>query len=113
MANKKRNMVACSEMPCRPKKCVVTFRDTSGVDHAAVVSAESLYEAAVVALRQFRRADWSREGSLDLGSLRIEVWDQPTLYRVEVAKLEAWLKRSGGSPREVVLRNKLLEIART
>jgi len=99
-------------MPYRPKKCVVTFRDTSGVDHAAVITAESLYEAAVLALRQFRRADWSREGSLDLGSLRIEVWEQPTLYRVEVAKLEAWLKRSGGSPREVVLRSKLLELSR-
>jgi len=99
-------------MPYRPKKCIVTFRDAEGVDHAAVVTAESLYEAAVVALRQFRRADWSREDSLDLGSLRIEVWEQPTIYRVEVAKLEAWLKRSGGSPREVVLRTKLLELTR-
>lgn len=99
-------------MPSRPKKCIVTFRDGEGVDHAAVITAESLYEAAVVALRQFRRADWSRESALDLGSLRIEVWEQPTLYRVEIAKLEAWLKRDGGSPREVVLRGKLKELAR-
>src|SRR5262249_55923215 len=97
-------------MPQRPKKCVVTFRDYEGVDHAAVVTADSLYEAAVVALRQFRRADWSRDGALDLGSLRIEVWEPPTLYRIEVAKLEAWLKRPGGSPREVSLRSKLLEL---
>ena len=99
-------------MPYRPKKCIVTFRDSEGVDHAVSLTAESLYEAAVVALRQFRRADWSREDALDLGSLRIEVWEQPTLYRVEVSKLEAWLKRQGGSPREVVLRDKLRELAR-
>ena len=96
----------------RPRKCVVTFRDSEGVDHAVVLTAESLYEAAVVALRQFRRADWSRESALDLGTLRIEVWDQPTLYRVEVSKLEAWLRRSTGSPRETVLRSKLNEIIR-
>jgi hypothetical protein len=100
-------------MPHRPKKCIVTFRDAEGVDHAAIVTAESLYEAAIVALRQFRRADWSREDAFDLGALRIEVWDQPTLYRVEVAKLKAWLKRSGGSPREVVLRTRLNELANT
>jgi hypothetical protein len=96
----------------KARKCVVTFRDGEGVDHAVVLTAESLYEAATVALRQFRRADWSREAALDLGTLRIEVWEQPTLYRVDVAKLEAWLRRSGGSPREVVLRDKLKELAR-
>ena len=96
----------------KARKCVATFRDTEGIDHAVVINAESLYEAAVVALRQFRRADWSRESALDLGTLRIEVWEQPTLYRIEVAKLEAWLRRSGGSPREVLLRNKLKELVR-
>lgn len=111
MANKKR-ICYPPLVPYRPKKCIVTFRDTSGVDHAVSLTAESLYEAAVVALRQFRRADWSRESSLDLGSLRIEVWEQPTLYRVEVSKLEAWLKREGGSPREVVLRDKLKQLTR-
>jgi hypothetical protein len=95
-----------------PKKCVVTFRDVEGVDHAVVLNAESLYEAAAAALRQFRRADWSRQSAVELGTLRIEVWEQPTLYRVEVAKLEAWLRRSGGSPREVLLRNKLNELIR-
>ena len=97
----------------RARKCVVTFRDPEGVDHAVVLNAESIYEAAAVALRQFRRADWSREAALDLGTLRIEVWDQPTLYRLEVGKLEAWLRRSGGSPREVFLRNKLNELIRS
>jgi len=99
-------------MPSKPRKCVVTFRDAEGIDHAVVVNAESLYEAASLALRQFRRDDWSREAALDLGTLRIEVWDQPTLFRVEVAKLEAWLRRSSGSPRETLLRNKIKELIR-
>ena len=94
----------------RSHKCVVTFRDSEGVDHAVVVQAESLYEAATLGLRQFRRADWSREEALDLGTIRVEVWEQPMVYRIEVAKLEAWIKRSGGSPRDVLLRDKLREL---
>ncbi len=90
----------------QPRKCLVTFRDRHGVEHVAEVTAESLYEAGAVALQQFRRADWSRESSLEAGTLRVEVCDS-TFYNVRVAELEAWLKRSGGAPRDVAVRQKL------
>jgi hypothetical protein len=90
----------------QPRKCLVTFRDRNGVEHVAEVTAETLYEAGAVALQQFRRADWSREASLDAGTLRVEVCDS-TFYNVRVAELEAWLKRSGGAPRDVAMRQKL------
>ena len=87
----------------QPKICRVTFRDTEGVEHVAEVAAESLFEAGALALQHFRRADWSREASLDAGALRVEVCES-TFYTLKVAALEAWLKRSGGSPREVTMR---------
>jgi len=87
----------------QPKLCHVSFRDTEGVEHVAEVAAESLYEAGALALQQFRRADWSREASLDAGALRVEVCES-TFYMLKVAALEAWLKRTGGSPREVTMR---------
>jgi hypothetical protein len=90
----------------QPRKCLITFRDRQGVEHVAEVTAESLYEAGAVALQQFRRADWSRESSLEAGTLRVEVCDS-TFYNVRVAELEAWLKRSGGAPRDVAMRRKL------
>jgi hypothetical protein len=86
-----------------PRRCLVSFRDHEGVEHVAEVTAESLYEAGALALQQFRRADWSREASLDAGTLRVEVCES-SFYRVKVPELEAWLKRSGGAPREVFLR---------
>ena len=89
-----------------PRKCLVTFRDRQGVEHVAEVTAESLYEAGAVALQQFRRADWSRESSLEAGTLRVEVCDS-TFYNVSVAELEAWLKRTGGAPRDVVTKQKV------
>jgi hypothetical protein len=85
------------------RKCVVSFRDGEGVEHVAEVNAASLYEAGALALQQFRRADWSREASLDAGTLHVEVCES-TFYNVKVTELEAWLKRSGGAPRDVSMR---------
>lgn len=90
----------------QPRKCVVSFRDGEGVEHVAEVTAESLYEAGALALQRFRRSEWSREASLDAGSLRIEVCES-TFYHVKVAELEAWLKRTGGAPREVSTRREI------
>jgi hypothetical protein len=84
----------------------VSFRDEEGVEHVAEILAASLYEAGAVALQQFRRGDWSREASLDTGTLRVEVCES-TFYNVRVAELEDWLKRTGGKPSEVALRQKV------
>jgi len=88
------------------KACLVSFRDRRGVEHVAHVTAESLYEAGAVALDQFRRADWSREESLDTSTLRVEVCES-AFYNVKVEELEAWLKRTGGAPRDVIRRQKI------
>lgn len=90
----------------QPRKCVVSFRDSEGVEHVAEVAAESLYEAGALALQQFRRCDWSREASLEAGTLRVEVCES-TFYNVKVAELESWLKRTGGAPRDVAMRRKI------
>ena len=88
------------------RRCLVSFRDDEGVEHVAEVMAASLYEAGAVALQQFRRGDWSREASLDTGTLRVEVCES-TFYNVKVAELEDWLKRTSGKPSEVALRQKV------
>jgi hypothetical protein len=72
----------------------------------AEVIAESLHEAGALALQKFRRSDWSREASLDTGTLRVEVCES-TFYKVKVAELEAWLKRTGGAPRDIIARQNL------
>lgn len=87
------------------RKCVVKLRDDEGVEHAVQVLAASLYEAALVALQQFRRSDWSREVALDAALLQVEVWQAPTMYKIKVEDLEKWLERKGGSPRDVALRH--------
>jgi hypothetical protein len=88
------------------KKCFVSFRDTDGVEHVAEVMAASVYEAGALALKQFRRSDWSREASFETGTLRVEVCEAQ-FYTIVVTDLEQWLKKSGGSPREMTMRNNI------
>ena len=90
----------------QPRKCAVSFRDGEGVEHLAEVTAESLYEAGALALQQFRPAEWSREASLDAGTLRVEVCES-TFYNLRISDLEQWLKRTGGSPRDVMARQRV------
>ena len=89
------------------RKCVVKMRDPEGIEHAVQVQAGSLYEAASLGLKQFRRSEWSREATFEAGMLQVEVWEAPTIYRISVGNLERWLQRSGGSPREVSLRQRI------
>ena len=96
----------CSPPMGQPRRCVISFRDGDGVEHVAEVLAASLYEAGAVALQQFRRAEWSREASLDTATLRVEVCDS-TFYNLKVTELEDWLKRTGGKPSDVALRHKV------
>jgi hypothetical protein len=77
------------------RKCVVKLRDAEGVEHAVQVLAGSLYEAGCVALHQFRRSAWSHQAALETGMLQVEVWEAPTVYKINVADLENWLGRSG------------------
>jgi hypothetical protein len=90
-----------------PRRCVVKLRDLEGVEHAVQVSAGSLYEAACVALCQFRRGAWSKKAALETMTLQVEVWQAPTVYKISVQNLDRWLAQSGGSPREVAMRQKI------
>lgn len=96
-----------------PRKCIVKFRDRDGVEHSTHVTAASLYEAALVALGQFRRDDWSREAAFEMGTLQVEVWEPPTVHKISIATVERWLQRAGGSPREVALRHRIRERLQT
>jgi len=89
------------------KRCLVSFRDESGVEHVAEVVAESVYEASALALKQFRRSDWSREASFETGMLRVEAIES-SLFSILISDLEAWLKKDSGSPREMTMRNSIL-----
>ena len=73
-----------------PRVCDVTVTDARGIQHRVEVTAESLYDAGVLAIAALRRAGWA-EGPGSTGSrLEIEVREPPVKHVVTMAQLQRW-----------------------
>ena len=88
------------------RDCVVKLVDDHGVEHSVKVRAESVYEAALKGLTRLEKVGWESDGS-QIGSVLVEVWEEPTLHRVGVAKMLQWVKGHGRSPSDEIRREKL------
>lgn len=83
--------------------------DAHGVEHSVRVSAESVYEAALKGLNRLEKVGWESDGS-QIGSVAVEVWEELTVHRVDVAKMLRWLKEPGRDPRDNTRKEKLRAI---
>src|SRR5437899_12634346 len=81
------------------RECVVKLLDGHGVEHSVKVRAESVYEAALLGLKRLECVGWESDGST-IGSVIVEVWEEPTRHLVQVKKLLSWLKAPGKFPPE-------------
>jgi hypothetical protein len=80
--------------------CNVSFTGTDGMVHAMEVSAGSLYEAAVLALAEFRKG-WLVEVLPGRATrLTVTVNAPATRHELTVGKLEDWLASGGKNPKE-------------
>lgn len=92
------------------KTCTVSFEDSSGVRHAVEVGAESVYEAAVLALKSFREHDCSPGAAAHLA---IEVKNPGVTHTVVTRKVEEWLSGGARSPSEALEKRRLKELLDT
>ena len=91
------------------KECVVKLVDDHGVEHSIKVCAESVYEAALKGLKRLPRVNSESDGS-QIGQVVVEVWEEPTVHRVNVARVLQWLKQPGRTPRDSTRKDKLRAI---
>lgn len=98
----------CSIAMGNLRSCRVTFKDSGHLEHTVEVMAESLYEAAVLAIKAFHSQDWGQPPGR-ASRLQIEVLQPVVKHELSVAKVQDWLT-SSGSPREVVQKARLREI---
>lgn len=90
---------------------MVSFNDSSGIRHSIQVAAESLYEAAALAVREFRRHPWSDGMEPGTGTrLAVSVKGPVTTHEVTIGQMEKWVVRSPKSPSETVLKSRVREI---
>jgi hypothetical protein len=80
------------------------------IRHSVEVTAESLYEAGVVALSALRKAGWVEEHPGPAARLEIEVKEPSTIHTISVAPLQRWVSGSAKSPEERVRRDRMRQM---
>src|SRR6185436_11528760 len=83
--------------------CVVSFLDTEGLRHAVEVEAESLYEAAVLAMKAFKQHNC--EPGL-ITKLEVEIRSSIT-HTVTPKKVREWLNGGARTPKDAVMKERL------
>ena len=88
--------------------CSVSFKDERGIRHTVEVEAESLFEAAILAVRAFRKTEWiSNVGPAMPLEIEVRARGEATITLVQVQR---WLDGSVNSPNEMVKKAKLKEL---
>ena len=94
-----------------PRTCLVSFTDTNGIRHAVEVAASTLYEAATLAIAEFRRCGFTENAPGPATRLAVTVKAPATSHEVQWGKVEVWLQ-SAGKPNEQALKGRLRELLR-
>ena len=87
-------------------KCYVSYVDISGIRHSVEVEADSMYEAAALAVRVFKEHD-CEPGAM--GQLEVEIRTSIT-HTLTVRKLNDWLNGGSKTPKDVALKDRLKKI---
>src|SRR5229473_7386057 len=92
------------------RTCTVTVRDLRDVEHSIEVTTETLYEAIATALAALQQDNWVGEIGQGFTTVTVVVQQPPVKHEVKMRDLLSWLGRQGGSPAEVMLKQKLEKI---
>jgi hypothetical protein len=86
---------------------VVSFTDSEGIEHSVRVSAASLYEAAVLAMAEFRRHGFADTTFGAATKITVKIQEPEVSHTVSVSRLRSWLDGVGKSPGEHALKKRL------
>jgi hypothetical protein len=81
------------------QSCTVSYTDSRGVRHSVDVTADSLFEAAILGLKALRAGPWNDppgQGSL----LEIEIRNPGVKHTVSLQQITRWLNGASTSPAE-------------
>ncbi len=92
-------------MPVRP--CLVTLTDSRGIRHSVEVTAESLFEAGILAIAALRQAGWVDETTAPGMRLEIEVREPAVRHTVTLSQLQRWANGATKSPAERIRRDRM------
>lgn len=83
--------------------CIVSYLDVEGFRHSVELEAESLFEAAVLAVKAFRQHDYELG---ELTQLDVEIRSSIT-HTITLKRIHSWLQGGAKSPKEAITKDKL------
>jgi hypothetical protein len=96
-----------------PRLCIVTLTDSRGIKHSVEITAESLFEAGVLAISALKKSGWVEDPHGPGMRLEIEVREPSVIHHVTVAQLQRWVSGGARSPAERIRRERLQELLGT
>ena len=92
--------------PIATKTCTVSFTGPSGVRHSVDVSADSLYEAAIVGFSLLKQDGWVDPVAPGT-RLEIQVRHPATTHSISLTQLRRWVEGIAVSPDETLKKRRL------
>jgi|SRR6516165_1830002 hypothetical protein len=92
------------------RSCRVSIKDIEGMTHTVEVTASSVYEAVAQGLATFRRDQCVAGLPGGLNTVKVSVANVRVDHEVKMRDFEKWLEKHGGSPREVMDRQRIRAI---
>ena len=85
--------------------CRVSFTTTSGIRHSAEIQADSLYEAAVEAIKPISQ-QWGEQPGL-VTPIAVEVRGPTITHELTLKQIQQWLDGGSNSPKDKVTKDRL------
>jgi hypothetical protein len=94
------------------RACTVSFTDSRGIKHSVEVTADSLFEAAVLGVKILRAGDWNDPPG-QTTAIEVEVRNPGIKHTVRLGHIARWLNGSSSSPAESMKKVKLRKLLAT
>lgn len=91
--------------------CLVSVTDTNNIRRAVEVAATTLYEAATLAMAEFRGCGFTENAPGPATRLTVTVKGPSISHEVQWRKVETWIQ-SAGKPNEQATKSRLRELQR-
>jgi len=93
------------------RTCLVSFTDSENIRHCVEVTAGTRYEAAVMAIAQFRKCGFTADAPGPATRLTVAVKMPRATHEVQWGKVETGIQ-SAGKPNEQTMKSRLRELLR-
>ena len=91
------------------QKCMVTLVGADGIYHEVQVKAESVYEAALLALEALKKDSWI-DAIAPGNRLRVAIRPPAVTHEITVDQLRRWADSSAITPADKVRKNRLRQL---